>query len=67
VIYIDDLIVKSNDMDSQLANLRLPLERMHRYGLKMNLLKCVFGVLTRFGSMGTKSTGPRREEQWGLP
>jgi site-specific recombinase XerC len=30
-----------------LANLRLALERMHRYGLKMNPLKCAFGVSAR--------------------
>jgi hypothetical protein len=45
-IYINDVIVKSNSMDSHLADLRLALERMHRYGLKMNPLKCVFGVST---------------------
>jgi hypothetical protein len=28
-----------------LDDLRLDLERMHQYGLKMNPLKCVFGVL----------------------
>jgi hypothetical protein len=43
-IYIDDVIVKSYSMDNHLADLRLALERMCRYGLKMNLLKCVFGV-----------------------
>jgi hypothetical protein len=43
-IYIDDVVVKSDSMDNHLANLCLALERMHRYGLKMNLLKCVFGV-----------------------
>jgi hypothetical protein len=43
-IYIDDVIVKSDSMDGHLANLRLPLERMRRHGLKMNPLKCVFGV-----------------------
>jgi hypothetical protein len=42
-IYIDDVIVKSDSMDN-LANLHLALERMHRYGLKMNPLKCVLGV-----------------------
>jgi hypothetical protein len=42
-IYIDDVIVKSDSMDN-LANLHLALERMHRYGLNMNPLKCVFGV-----------------------
>jgi hypothetical protein len=31
-------------MDNHLAHLRLSLERMHRYGLKMNPLKCAFGV-----------------------
>jgi hypothetical protein len=44
-VYIDDVIVKSNSMDSHLTDLRLALKRMHRYGLKMNLLKCVFHVL----------------------
>jgi hypothetical protein len=43
-IYIDDVIVKSDSMDSHLADLRLALERMCRYGLKMNPLKCVFSV-----------------------
>jgi hypothetical protein len=43
-IYIDDVIVKSDSMDNHLADLCLALERMRRYGLKMNLLKCVFGV-----------------------
>jgi hypothetical protein len=44
-IYIDDVIVKSDSMGSHLADLRLALERMCQYGLKMNPLKCVFGVL----------------------
>jgi hypothetical protein len=44
-IYIDDVIIKSGSMVSHLSNLCLALERMHRYGLKMNLLKYVFGVL----------------------
>jgi hypothetical protein len=43
-VYIDDVVVKSDSMDSHLANLRLALERMRWYGLKMNPLKCVFGV-----------------------
>jgi hypothetical protein len=45
-IYIDDIIVKSDSMDNHLADLCLPLERMCRYGLKINSLKCVFGVST---------------------
>jgi hypothetical protein len=43
-IYIDDVIVKSDSMNNHLADLRLALERMHRYGLKMNPLKCAFGL-----------------------
>jgi hypothetical protein len=43
-IYINDVIVKSDNVGSHLADLCLVLERMRRYGLKMNLLKCVFGV-----------------------
>jgi hypothetical protein len=45
-ICIDDVIVKSDSMDSHLADLHLDLERIHRYGLKINPLRCVFGVLT---------------------
>jgi hypothetical protein len=45
-VYIDDVIVKSISMDGHLADLRLALERMRRYGLKMNPVKCVFGVST---------------------
>jgi hypothetical protein len=43
-IYIGDVVVKLDSIDSHLADLRLALERMRRYGLKMNSLKCVFGV-----------------------
>jgi hypothetical protein len=43
-IYIDDIVVKSENMGDHLADLRLALERMRRYELKMNPLKCVFGV-----------------------
>jgi hypothetical protein len=43
-IYIDDVVVKSDSMNSHLADLCLALERMRRYGLKMNPLKYAFGV-----------------------
>jgi hypothetical protein len=43
-IYIDDVVIKLDSMDNHLTDLHLALERMCRYGLKMNLLKCVFGV-----------------------
>jgi hypothetical protein len=43
-IYIDDVVIKLDSKDSHLPDLCLDVERMRRYGLKMNLLKCVFGV-----------------------
>jgi hypothetical protein len=43
-VYNDDVVVKLDGMDGHLADLRLALERMRRYGLKMNPLKCAFGV-----------------------
>jgi hypothetical protein len=43
-IYIDDVMIKSDSMNNHLANLCLALERMRRYGLKINPLKCAFGV-----------------------
>ncbi len=43
-VYIDDVVVKSDGFDSHLADLRLAFQRMRRYRLKMNPLKCAFGV-----------------------
>jgi hypothetical protein len=43
-VYIDDLVVKSGGFTDHLADLRLALERMRKYGLRMNPLKCVFGI-----------------------
>ena len=45
-VYIDDIVIKSAAHKSHLADLHLSFERMCRYGLKMNLLKCAFGVST---------------------
>jgi hypothetical protein len=43
-VYIDDIVVKSVGDNSHLADLRLGFEKMHRYKLKMNPIKCAFGV-----------------------
>ena len=43
-VYIDDIVIKSAGLGNHLADLRLALQRMRRYGLKMNPLKCAFGV-----------------------
>jgi hypothetical protein len=43
-VYIGDVVVKSVGFDGHIADLRLTLERVRKYGLKMNPLKCAFGV-----------------------
>jgi hypothetical protein len=43
-IYTGDIVVKSAGLDSHLADLHLAFERMHRFCLKMNPLKCAFVV-----------------------
>ena len=46
-VYIDDIIIKLAGLDYHLADLRLALERMRRYGLKVNPLKCAFERMRR--------------------
>jgi len=46
-VYIDDIVIKSAGLHDHLVDLRLALEGMRRYGLKMNPLKCAFGVSAR--------------------
>jgi hypothetical protein len=43
-VYIDDLVIKSAGFEAHLADLRVALERMEKYNLKMNPLKCTFRV-----------------------
>jgi hypothetical protein len=43
-VYIDDVVVKSKTVDDHIADLREVLERVKKCGLKMNPLKCAFGV-----------------------
>jgi hypothetical protein len=44
-VYIDDIVVKSTEFSSHLADLRKAFDKMRRYGLKMNPRKCAFEVL----------------------
>ncbi|XP_059635981.1 uncharacterized protein LOC132278189 [Cornus florida] len=50
-VYIDDVVVKSATKAKHLADLRRSFERMRAHGLKMNPLKCAFGV-TAGNSLG---------------
>jgi hypothetical protein len=43
-VYIDNVVVKSVGFEENMADLKLSLERMKKYGLRMNPLKCAFGV-----------------------
>jgi hypothetical protein len=43
-VNIDDVVVKSVGLEEHMTNLKLLLERMKKYGLRMNPLKCTFGV-----------------------
>jgi hypothetical protein len=43
-IYIDDIVIKSEDITKHLADLQKILECTRKHGLKMNPNKCAFGV-----------------------
>jgi hypothetical protein len=43
-VYIDDVVVKSVGFEEHMIDLKLSLERMKKYRLRMNPLKCAFGV-----------------------
>jgi hypothetical protein len=43
-VYIDDIVVKSANFSSHIADLRKAFDKIRRYGLKMNPRKCAFGV-----------------------
>jgi hypothetical protein len=43
-VYIDDIVVKSAEFSSRIADLRKAFDKMRWYGLKMNPRKCAFGV-----------------------
>ncbi|KAI0492320.1 hypothetical protein KFK09_026591 [Dendrobium nobile] len=42
--YVDDLVVKSLGRNDHLKDLRIVFERIKKFDLKMNPLKCAFGV-----------------------
>jgi hypothetical protein len=43
-VYIDDVVVKSQTIEEHIQYLENAFFRMRRHQLKMNLLKCAFGV-----------------------
>ena len=45
-VYIDDVVIKSPAKCKHLADLEKAFQRMRSHNLKMNPLKCAFGVST---------------------
>ena len=43
-VYIDDIVVKSKRVNDHVDHLRKSFERMRHHQLKLNPLKCAFGV-----------------------
>ena len=46
-VYIDDVVVKSQTFEEHIECLEKAFLRMRRHQLKMNPLKCAFGVKAR--------------------
>jgi hypothetical protein len=44
VVYIDDIVIKSVGFEEHISNLQVSLERMRKYVLRMNPLKCAFSI-----------------------
>ncbi|XP_070032927.1 uncharacterized protein [Nicotiana tomentosiformis] len=45
-VYVDDVIIKSKTQADHLRDLKKFFERLRRYDLKLNPVKCTFGVLS---------------------
>jgi len=45
-VYIDDIVIKSNEFREHMDELQKAFDRMKKFNLKMNPLKYTFGVLT---------------------
>ena len=46
-MYVDDMIVKANNREGHIVNLRKFFERIKEYRLRLNPQKCTFGITTR--------------------
>ena len=43
--YIDDVVIKTRHVETLIDDLRLTFDNLRAYDIKLNLEKCVFGVL----------------------
>ena len=44
-VYVDDMIAKSQGENDHVVNLRKPFERLRKFQLKLNPVKCTFGAI----------------------
>ena len=43
-VYVDDMIAKSQGKDDHVVNLNKLFERLRKFQLKLNPIKCIFGA-----------------------
>ena len=46
-VYVDDMLIKSKEVESHLDDLEETFKTLRRYQMKLNSTKCVFGVSSR--------------------
>ena len=46
-VYVDNMLVKSKEVESHLNDLEETFETLRRYQIRLNLAKCAFGVSSR--------------------
>ena len=65
--YVDDIVVKSKQVDHLIANLEQTFAKLRANGIKLNPKKCVFGVprvmLLGFSSLSVASKPTQRKSQ----
>ena len=44
--YVEDVLIETNKRSDHLKDLRMVFDKLRHYNLKMNLLKCAFGVIS---------------------
>ena len=46
-VYVDNMLIKSKEVESHLNDLEETFETLRRYQIRLNLAKCAFGVSSR--------------------
>ena len=46
-VYVDDMLVKSTESRNHAHDLHEAFKTLKQYGMKLNLVKCAFGVSSR--------------------